>query len=83
VADGRSGKGVCDDVPESSTHRRGAFQSPVPPLSPLTPPVSLEQLLASQNAIMLRLAKSVEHRAGKSQHHQQTQESSYLDFLAT
>jgi hypothetical protein len=47
------------------------------------PPVSLEQLLASQNAIMLRLAKSVEHQAGQSQHHQQTQESSYFDFLAT
>jgi hypothetical protein len=47
-----SGKGVYDDVPESSTRRRGAFCPPVPPPSPPTPLVSLEQLLASQNAIM-------------------------------
>jgi hypothetical protein len=48
----RSGKGMIDDVPKSSTRRRGVFRPPVPPPSPLMPPVSLEQLLASQNAIM-------------------------------
>jgi hypothetical protein len=53
----RSGKGVYDDAPESSTRHCGAFHPPVPPLSPLTPPVSLKHLLALQNAIMERLAK--------------------------
>jgi hypothetical protein len=52
----RSGNGVFDDVPESSTRRRGAFRAPVPPPSPPMPPVSLEQLLALQNAIMQRLS---------------------------
>jgi hypothetical protein len=42
----RSGKGVYDDVPESSTHHRGTFRPPVPPPYPLMPPVCLEQLLA-------------------------------------
>jgi hypothetical protein len=44
---------------------------------------SLEQLLASQNAIMQRLTKIGECQAGQSQQHQQPQESSYFDFLAT
>jgi hypothetical protein len=79
----RSGKGVYDDVPESSTHRRGTFRPHVPPPSPLTPPVSLEQLLASQNTIMQRLAEIHECQAGQPQQHQQPRESSYLDFLAT
>jgi hypothetical protein len=80
MAQTRLGKGVCDDVLKSSTHRRGTFHPPVPPPSPPTPPVSLEQLLASQNAIILRLAKSVERQEGQSQ---QPQESSYFIFLAT
>jgi hypothetical protein len=42
----------------------------VPPPSPSMPPVSLEQLLASQNAIMQRLAAIDE-----------PQESSYFDFF--
>jgi hypothetical protein len=79
----RSGKGMYDDVPESSTHRRGTFRPHVPPPSPLTPLVSLEQLLASQNTIMQRLAEIHECQAGQSQQHQQPRESSYLDFLAT
>jgi hypothetical protein len=45
--------------------------------------VSLEQLLALLDAIMQRLTTINEHQVGQSQHHQQTQESSYLDFLAT
>jgi hypothetical protein len=75
----RSGKGVYDDVPKSSTRRRRAFRPPVPPPSPLIPPVSLKQLLASQNAIMQRLAKIGECQAGRSQQHQ---DYSYLDFWA-
>jgi hypothetical protein len=47
---------VYDDVLESSTRRHGAFGPFVPPPSPPIPPVSPEQLLASQNAIMQRLA---------------------------
>jgi hypothetical protein len=43
----------------------------------------LEQLLASQNVIMHRLAKIGEHQAGHSQQHQQPQDSSYLNFLPT
>jgi hypothetical protein len=48
----RLGKGVHDDVPESSASRDGALCPPVPPPSPPTPPVSLKQLLASLKAIM-------------------------------
>jgi hypothetical protein len=76
-------QGVLDDVPESSTHRHGTLRPPVPMPSPLTSPVSLEQLLASQNAIMQRLAEIGECQVGHSQHHQQPQNSSYLDILAT
>jgi hypothetical protein len=48
----RSGKDVYDDVPEFSTRRRGTFYPHVPPSSPPTLLVSLEQLLAPLNAIM-------------------------------
>jgi hypothetical protein len=78
-----SGKGEYDDVPESSTRRRGAFRPPVPPPSPLTLPANLEQQLTPLNAIMQRLAAIDDGQAGQSQHHQQPQESSNLDFLAT
>jgi hypothetical protein len=47
------------------------------------PPVSLEQLLASQNDIIQRLVEIGEYQARRLQQHQQPQESSYLDFLAT
>jgi hypothetical protein len=77
-----SGKDVYDDVPESSTHRRGAFHPLVPSPSPPMPPASLEKLLAPLNAIMQSLAAIDEHQAEQSQH-QQSQESSYFDFLAT
>jgi hypothetical protein len=55
----------------------------MPPPSPLTPLVSLEQLLVPLNVIMQRLTVIDECEAGQSQHHQQPQESSYFDFLAT
>jgi hypothetical protein len=55
----------------------------VSPPSPSTPLVSREQLLTSQNAIMQRLAEIGKCQAGQSQQHQQPQESSYFNFLAT
>jgi hypothetical protein len=51
-----SGKGVYDDVLESSTHHCGTIRSPVSPPSPPMRPVSLEQLLVPLNAIVQRLA---------------------------
>jgi hypothetical protein len=78
-----SGKGVCDDIPEFSTRHRGTFLPPVPPPSPPMPLVSLEQLLASHNAIMQRLAAIDKRQAGQTQQHQQPQESSYFNFLGT
>jgi hypothetical protein len=79
----RSGKGEYDEVSESSNRRREAFRPPEPPPSPLTPPISLEQLLAPLNAIVQRLTAIDEHQAGQSQQYQQLQESSYFNFLAT
>jgi hypothetical protein len=78
-----SSKGMYDDVPESSTRRRGTFSLPAPPPSPLTPPVSLEQLLAPLNPIVQRLAAIGEWQAIQVQLHQQPQESSYFNFLVT
>jgi hypothetical protein len=77
------GQGMYDDVPKSSTHHRGTFCPHVPPSSPLTPLVSLEQLLAPLNAIVQRLAAIDERQAVQLQLHQQSQESSYFDFLVT
>jgi hypothetical protein len=45
--------------------------------------VSLEQLLAPLNAIMQKLGAIDERQVVQSQPHQQSQESSYFDFLAT
>jgi hypothetical protein len=77
----RSGKGVNDDVPESSNRHRGTFHPHVPPPSSPAPPVSLEQLLAPFNAIVQRLAAIDEWQVVQSQPHQQHQESSYFDLL--
>jgi hypothetical protein len=79
----RSDKDVYDGTPELSTRHRGVFHPPVPPPPPLTPPVSLEQLLAPLNGIVQKLVAIDERQAGQSQPHQQSQESSYFDFLAT
>jgi hypothetical protein len=79
----RSGKGVYDDVPESSNCHRRAFRPSVPPPSLPTPPVGLEQLLALLNAIVQRLTTIDERQAGRLQYHQPPQEYSYLDLLAT
>jgi hypothetical protein len=52
--------------------------------APPRPPVSLEQLLATQNDLMRRLIKNDEHRgAERQQPRHQERDSSYSDFLAT
>jgi hypothetical protein len=73
------------DIPEGSI-RRGCGQVPrggaLPP--PPCPPVSLEQLLATQNYLMGRLVENDEHRGAERQQPQhQERDSSYSDFLAT
>jgi hypothetical protein len=61
----------------------GAFHPHEHPPSPPTPPASLEQLLALLNVIIQRLIVIDERQVRQSQQHQQLQESSYFDFLAT
>jgi hypothetical protein len=52
--------------------------------APPPPPVSLEQLLATQNDLMRRLVENDEHRGAERQQPQhQERDSSYSDFLAT
>jgi hypothetical protein len=71
--------------PEGSA-RHGCGQVPrgsAPPPSP-RPPVSLEQLLATQNDLMRRLIENDErHGAEHQQPRHQERDSSYSDFLAT
>jgi hypothetical protein len=73
------------DSPEGSLGRgrgqvpRGGAPLPLPP-----PPISLEQLLATQNDLMRRLVENDERRGAELQQpwHQE-RDSSYSDFLAT
>jgi hypothetical protein len=52
--------------------------------APPPPPVSLEQLLATQNDLMRRLVENDERRGAERQQPQhQDRNSSYSDFLAT
>jgi hypothetical protein len=52
--------------------------------APPHPPVSLEQLLATQNDLMGMLVENNEHRGAKHQQpRHQERDSSYSDFLAT
>jgi hypothetical protein len=70
------------DIPEGSIgHGRGQVpHGGAPP----PPPVSLEQLLATQNDLMRKLIENDEHRgAERQQPRHQERDSSYLDFLAT
>jgi hypothetical protein len=73
------------DIPEGSV-RRGHGQVPhgsAPPPPP-RPPISLEQLLATQNDLMRRLVENDERRGAKRQQPwPQERNSLYLDFLAT
>jgi hypothetical protein len=72
------------NIPDGSVGR-GRDQVPrggVPP--PPRPPVSLEQLLATQNDLMRRLVENNEHRGAECQQPQhQERDSSYLDFLVS
>jgi hypothetical protein len=52
--------------------------------APPPPPISLEQLLATQNDLMRRLVKNHERRGAEHQQpRHQERDSSYSDFLAT
>jgi hypothetical protein len=70
------------DIPEGFVgHGRGQVPcgSAPPP-----PPVSLEQLLTTQNDLMRRLVENDKHRgAERQQPRHQERDSSYSDFLAT
>jgi hypothetical protein len=70
------------DSPEGSLGR-GCGQVPHGGAPP-PPPVSLEQLLATQNDLVRRLVENDEHRgAERQQPRHQERDSSYSDFLAT
>jgi hypothetical protein len=70
------------DSPEGSL-RRGRGQVPRGGAPP-PPPVSLEQLLATQNDLMRRLVENDEcHGAKHQQPRHQERDSLYSDFLAT
>jgi hypothetical protein len=70
------------DSPEGSLGR-GCGQVPHGGAPP-PPPVSLEQLLATQNDLMRRLVENDEHRGAEHQQpRHKERDSSYSDFLAT
>jgi hypothetical protein len=78
----RTSEDAILDIPEGSVGRgcgqvaRGGAPPP--------PPVSLEQLLATQNDLMRRLMENDACRGTEHQQpHHQERDSSYLDFLAT
>jgi hypothetical protein len=70
------------DIPEGSV---GCGHGQVPcGGAPPPPPVSLEQLLATQNELMRRLIENDEHRGTERQQpRHQERDSSYSSFLAT
>jgi hypothetical protein len=73
------------DGPEGSTGcGRGQIPCGAAPPPPPRPPVSLEQLLATQNDLMRRLVENDEcHGAERQQPRHQERDSLYSDFLAT
>jgi hypothetical protein len=78
----RTSEDAIVDIPEGSVgHGRGQVpRGGAPP----PPPVSLEQLLATQNDLMRRLIENDECRGTeRQQSHHQERDSSYSDFLAT
>jgi hypothetical protein len=78
----RTSEDVILDIPEGSVGR-GRGQVPCGGAPP-PPPVSLEQLLATQNDLMRRLIENDEHRgAERQQPRHQERDSLYLEFLAT
>jgi hypothetical protein len=81
----RTSKDPILDIPEGSV---GCGCGQVPrggaPPPPPRPPISLEQLLATQNDLMKRLVENDEHRGAEHQqprHHER--DSSYSNFLTT
>jgi hypothetical protein len=78
----RTFKEMSLDSPEGYA-RRGCCQVPRGGTPP-RPPVSLKQLLATQNDLMRRLIENDERRGAERQQPQhQERDSSYSDFLAT
>jgi hypothetical protein len=78
----RTSEDAILDIPEGSVGR-GRGQVPRGGAPP-PPPVSMEQLLATQNDLMRRLVENYERRgAERQQPRHQERDSSYSDFLAT
>jgi hypothetical protein len=76
------------DIPEGSTPRgrgRGQPSSGNAPPPTLHPPVSLEQLLATQNELMTLLIQNEARHGAERPHHPRYQDmnTSYSEFLAT
>jgi hypothetical protein len=76
------------DIPEGSApHGRGRGQPPHgnAPLPPPRPPVSLEQLLATQNELMTLLTQNETHHGAERLQHPRHQDmnTSYSEFLVT
>jgi hypothetical protein len=73
------------DIPEGSVGRgRGQVPRGGAPPPPPRPPISLEQLLPTQNDLMRRIVENDEHCGTEHQQpRHQEMDSSYLDFLAT
>jgi hypothetical protein len=73
------------DIPEGSARcGRGQVPHGGAPPPPPRPPISLEQLLATQTDLMRKLVENDERRGAKCQQPQhQERDSSYSDFLAT
>jgi hypothetical protein len=72
------GSGACCGAAPTGPHGAAPEAPPSPP-----PPMSIEQLLATQNELMRVLMENLVHRGGRHSHHQQVLESSYTNFLAT
>jgi hypothetical protein len=72
------------DIPEGSLgHGHGQIPRGGAPPPPPRPPISLEQLLATQNDLMRRLVENDKHRGAKRQQlRHRERDSSYLDFFS-
>jgi hypothetical protein len=78
----RTSEGSILNIPEGSVGR-GRGQVPCGGAPP-PPPVSLEQLLVTQNDLIRRLIENDENRGTECQQpYHQERDSSYSDFLAT
>jgi hypothetical protein len=79
------------DAPESSNARAGATTNELhnaarrtpPPPPPPPSPVSLEQLLATQNELMRVLTENLVPHEARPPHRQPGVETSYTNFLVT